>query len=414
MKGEIIAIGDELTSGRIFNTTSFFAAGKLFAVGHEIISMATVGDSPPDIEDALKKALGRADFIIVTGGLGPTTDDLTNETVSQVLDRPVTLYPEILAMIGAERDGALDTSDHPLKKLAWLPAGAEVLNPTARMAGYLLVHGNTPIFFLPGVPFEMKQLLIENVIPWLSAWEGEGTRVVRQRLFKLFGLSEFEINKRLTHIEGKNPNIRIGYYPVFPEVHVNLTVSGRLREEVEHLLFEIAYEIEKEFFQCIFAQDNETMEGQLGHLLRSQGKTLAVAESCTGGLIARKITSVPGSSEYFIGGVVAYSNDLKERILSVPRQILDQVGAVSAETARAMAEGVAHLGHADLGVSVTGIAGPAGGSSTKPVGTVFIGLTDEKKTAVHCFQFAGERWQIQELSCQTAMDIIRRSLLNRD
>lgn len=412
MIGEIIAIGDELTSGRILNTTSVFAASQLYAAGHDIVAMATVGDSPALIEEALKKAISRADFIVVTGGLGPTSDDLTNETVAQALDRPPTLYPEILELIEAQRGQTTGAAGPSLEKLAWLPKGAEVLNPSSRMAGYMLVHARKPIFFLPGVPYEMKQLLRDKVLPRLASWTGKA-QLVEQRLFKIFGLSETEINRRLLHLEGKDRRIRLGYYPVFPEVHLNLTVIADQRAQVDALMTENGREIEKILGNYIFALNEETFEGALGQLMRDRGKTLAVAESCSGGLISHKLTRIPGSSDYFIGGVVAYSNSLKESLLGVPPETIGAHGAVSAETARAMAEGVRRLAMADFGVSVTGIAGPSGGSVDKPVGLVFIGMSQSGQTTDHRFLFSGDRWQIQELSCQTALELVRRTLLGQ-
>ncbi|MEW6218381.1 MAG: CinA family nicotinamide mononucleotide deamidase-related protein [Thermodesulfobacteriota bacterium] len=411
MLGEIIAIGDELTSGRILNTTSFFAASKLFAAGHEIIAMATVGDSAAAIEEALEKALNRADFVLVTGGLGPTTDDRTNETVSRVLRRPVTLYPEILARIRASAAGRDPEAQARLEKLAWLPAGAEVLNPQARMAGYLLVHSGKPIFFLPGVPHEMRELLVERVIPWLDAWAEDAGKKVGQRLYKVFGLEESAINQRLALVERDHPRVRIGYYPVFPEVHLSLTAIDEDEAEVERLLAAAGREVEARLAGAIFGHEGTTMASEVGRLLGEAKRTLAVAESCTGGLVCQALVRVPGISASFEGGVVAYSNRLKEQVLAVPVAILAARGAVSAETAQAMAQGVRRLAGAHLGLGLTGIAGPGGGSADKPVGTVYIALAWEGGGEVHRFLFSGDRWQIQELAAHTGLDLVRRRLL---
>jgi len=234
MIGEIIAIGDELTSGRIANTTSSFAARQLFIAGYEIFAMQTIGDTPELIGETIKLAVGRVNFVIVTGGLGATTDDLTNKAVAKALNRPSTLYPEILDII-RHHMGDTDDSASFLEKLAWLPKGAEVLNARARMAGYLLVYEGTPIFFLPGVPCQMKKLLIEHVLPCLADWTGKDDRHhVRQRVYRVFGLHENEINQKLSRLE-KTPRSKIGYYPVNSEVHVSLTVLGRSEEESDTL-----------------------------------------------------------------------------------------------------------------------------------------------------------------------------------
>lgn len=411
MRGEIIAIGDELTSGRILNTTSYFAATQLFAAGHEIIAMTTIGDDTELIGETLQHALKRVDFIIVTGGLGATTDDLTTEAVAEALDRPTTLYPEILRKIKERGWDGPQSGKISLEKLAWLPEGAHALHTEAQMAGYFLVQGGKPVFFLPGVPHEMKELLLETVITRLAVWEGEEVRQVRQKVYKVFGLPETEINARLECLEDNNNRVRIGYYPVFPEVHVSLNIVCDSEEEASSLFQEIDTKIVEKLGTNVYGFDEETLESVVGKLLKDQGKTLAVAESCTGGLVGHTITRVAGSSDYFVGGVVAYSNDLKESLAGVDGESLRQHGAVSAETARALAEGVRRVTGADIGVSVTGIAGPSGGSKEKPVGTVYFGLaTSGSVNDVLCY-FSGDRWQIQEKSCHQALDLIRRSLL---
>lgn len=414
MIGEIIAIGDELTSGRVLNTTSYFAASQLFAAGHEITAMVTIGDDPDIIGRTLQEALQRADFVVVTGGLGPTSDDLTNEAVSSALDRPATFYPEVLKKIQACWKEAPATLRGALEKLAWLPAGAHALHSEAKTAGYFLVHGGKPIFFLPGVPHEMKSLLLETVITRLAVWEGDEVRQVRQKVYKVVGMAEADINRRLAHLEGRDPRVRIGYYPVFPEVHVSLTASGASARETEAVRERVDGQIAEALGSAVYGHDSDTLEAVVGALLGKQGQTLALAESCTGGLIGHTITRVAGSSAYFLGGAVVYSNGLKERFLGVNREIIMRHGAVSPETARAMAEGVRRATAADYGLAVTGIAGPGGGSGEKPVGTVHIGLAAPEKTRVAHFSFCGDRWQIQALACQAALDLLRRHLLGLD
>ena len=413
MIGEIIAIGDELTSGRILNTNSRYAAGQLFSAGHEIIAMATISDIRAEIGAAIKKAIKRSDFVIVTGGLGATSDDLTNEAVASALQRPPTLHPEILAKIKEQLPNNPGKENATLEKLAWLPAGAEVLKPEARMAGYLLIHDDTPVFFLPGVPHEMKELLAERVIPRLALWKEGATRQVLQKVYKIFGLAEIEINNRLSHLEKSDPEMRLGYYPVFPEVHLSLTITGEERSRSEQLFNRIDKEIQTILGDNLFGFDDDTMESVIGSLLKGKKKNLAVAESCSGGLIAHRITKVPGSSAYFTGGVVAYSNDLKTGLLGVDPVTIDKYGAVSGETAKAMAIGIRKRSGADIGVAVTGIAGPDGGTDEKPVGTVFFGLASEKKAIDFCCHFSGDRWKIQEMTAQTALNLVRLLLLDK-
>ena len=410
MRGEIIAIGDELTSGRILNTTSYFAAGQLFAAGHEITAMITIGDDPALIGKTLLQSLARADFVIVTGGLGATSDDLTNAAVIEALERPVTFYPEILAQIRAGSKNAPESVRLSLEKLAWLPAGAHALKFDATMAGHFLVHDSKPIFFLPGVPHEMKELLVETVISRLAVWEGEEVRRVRQRLYLVAGLPEIEINRRLAHLEQGDAPVKLGYYPVLPEVHVSLTVTGVDLEATERLFAETDREIRVALGHHLYGTDQESLAQVVGGLLAEGGYTLAVAESCTGGLLASRITAIAGSSRYFRGGVVAYSNDLKERLLAVDHGILAVHGAVSPATARAMATGVRQVGGADFGLAITGIAGPSGGSPEKPVGTVCFGLAGPGGVRDLRVVFPGERWQVQEAATHQALDMLRLTL----
>lgn len=409
MIGEIIAIGDELTSGRIVNTTSGFAASQLFAAGHDIFAMHTIGDTPSLIGEALVRAIGRVDFVIVTGGLGATSDDLTNEAVAEALNRPPTLYREILEQIKPRFQGVANDVD-VLKKLAWLPEGAEVLNAESRMAGYLLVYDNTPIFFLPGVPGQMKQLLVEHVLPCLAGWTNDNRNHVLQRTYRTFGMSENMINRQLDHLE-QLPNVRIGYYPVGSEVHVSLTVSGQDQQESEALFLENEASITRILGKNLYGFDLETLASVVGKLLQQNGQYISVAESCTGGLIASKITETAGSSDWFAGGVIAYSNELKVQFLGVDKELLTGYGAVSAPVARAMAEGIAAKTGSAVSLSVTGIAGPSGGTEEKPVGTVHIGLVVGGRTSDYQHTFSGSRKDIQEITAQTALNHVRLSLL---
>ncbi len=414
MNGEIIAIGNELTSGRVLNTTSRFAAGLLFGAGHEIISMATIGDTPAEISKTLLRAIKRSDFIIVTGGLGATSDDLTSEAVGQALGRPTVFHPEIFARIKARHPNTDEGALQILKKLAVLPTGAEPLNPEGKMAGYLLVHAAKPIFFLPGVPHEMQELLVDKVIPRLVVCQEGRAKLVRQRVYKVFGLGETEINRRVAHLEKEGDGrVRIGYYPVFPEVHLSLVIFAEDRTTIESRFKHLEDEIKTALGDDLFGTDDDTIESVVGEFLQRQGKMLATAESCSGGLIGYKITSVPGSSNYFAGGVIAYSNDLKEKLLGIDPELLARHGAVSSPVAKAMASGIRSKTAADIGLAVTGIAGPAGGTPGKPVGTVFIGLATPEETIAMPCRFSGDRWQVQELTAFTSLDFIRRLLLGK-
>ena len=415
MQGEIIAIGNELTSGRIANTTSGFAARHLFAAGYEIYAMDTIGDSPALIGEALKRAIGRVDFVLVTGGLGSTDDDLTTEAVAEALDRPTIPNLELLFQIRNHLDAISVCPMNPLEKLAWLPQGAEALTLQSKMSGYQLIHDNKPIFFLPGVPSQMQTLLVEQVLPRLAIWSHDRHLVTCQRLYKIFGMAEAEINQRVVEL-ALDKSIHIGYYPVFPEVHLSLTVRAPGNTGSSPLpLFEAACTaIEESMGDAIYGRDEESMASVVGALLHAANLRLAVAESCTGGMIAHLLTGVAGSSRYFLGGVIAYANSMKTTCLDVSEQLLATYGAVSREVAEAMVTGCRDRSGADIALAVTGIAGPDGGSIAKPVGTVYISMAAKKNIQTKLFHFAGNRQQIQEIAAKTALDLVRKYLLQQD
>lgn len=410
MRVEIIAIGDELTSGRILNTTSSFAARHLFEAGYEIYAMHTIGDTPALIGEALKRAIERVDAVLVTGGLGMTDDDLTNEAVSKALNRPTMPNLEVLANVRQHLDDITSAPVGQLEKLAWLPEGAEVLNPSSRMAGYMLVHNDKPVYFLPGVPSQMKQLLVEHVLPRLATWHEDHTLSTYQRIFRIFNLPEAEVNRRINSLD-LNGAAHIGYYPVFPEVHLSLIIRDKEAENAERLFMSCSRAIDTVLGDAIYGHDRDDMETIVGNLLMSQGMRLAVAESCTGGLIAQRLTNIAGSSAYFLGGVVSYANSLKTKYLGVSEATLEKHGAVSREVAEAMAAGIRERSGADIGLAVTGIAGPEGGTEEKPVGTVYIGIATPDGNWVSKFQFEGDRHQIRELTAQTGLDLVRKYLL---
>ncbi len=412
MKIEIIAIGDELTSGRILNTTSGFAARNLFEAGYEIYGMNTIGDAPNLIGEALKQALGRADAVLVTGGLGSTDDDLTNEAVSKALNRPTMPNFEILSNIRSHLDEITSTPVSQLEKLAWLPSGAEALSPKSQMAGYQLIHDDKPIFFLPGIPSQMKHLLVDQVLPKLATWQKDHRLTTYQRIFRIFDLPEMEVNRRITTLD-LSPDVHIGYYPVFPEVHLSLIVRDKKNNNARRLFKSSCQAIGTVLGDSIYGYDRDSMETVVGRLLVDRHLQLAVAESCTGGLICRKITDTPGSSAYFLGGIVSYANSMKAHYLGVSPQLLEKHGAVSRETAEAMAVGVRTGSGADIALAVTGIAGPAGGTEDKPIGTVYIAIATAEENWVTKFHFRGDREQIREITAESGLDLIRKYLLQR-
>ncbi len=408
MRGAILAIGNELIQGRVPNTTSFLAARWLFPHGYLIEEILTIPDDLKLIKFHLCRYLSQYAFVLLSGGLGPTTDDLTNEAVAEALGRRLVVQNEVLRRIKEwERNAGLPPN--PLReKMAALPEGAILLTNEKAMAGYYLPLQGKVLFCLPGVPQEFEYLLKERVVPILKEYfPPKG--VIKFKLFKLFGLREADVNLSLREVESL-PGVTLGYYPVLPEIHLSVTVRGHTESEVGKIFSRIEGQIREKLGEYIFAEGEDLLEAVIGRLLVERGQSLAVAESCTGGLIASRITRVPGSSAYFERGVVTYTNQAKHELLGVPLETLRQFGAVSKPVALAMAEGVRRLARTDYGLSVTGIAGPTGGSKEKPVGTVWIGFSCKEDTVAQCFLFPGDRHLVQDFSATTALDWLRRYL----
>jgi nicotinamide-nucleotide amidase len=393
MYAEIIAIGNELISGSVMDTNSSFLAERLISVGIEVRWMTSVGDNEPDIKESLKSALNRAEVILVTGGLGPTHDDITACVVAKTLKRKLIQNEQALNWI---------------KKLFEL-----IHNPIGTACGFMIRENGRLSFFLPGVPREMVRMTDESVLPILKREKGEGFRFKTETL-KVFGLGESRIAELIKDIVERDEDIRIGFLPNFPENYINITAKGKNDNEVCSKVSEVADEIAKRLGDYVFGKDGQTIEGVVGDLLRSNGDTIALAESCTGGLISRRLTDIPGSSDYLKRAVVAYDNQTKIDLLHVPKRMLDEFGAVSGEVAKKMAEGIREYGKTTLGLGVTGIAGPGGGTPEKPVGLIFISLSDSKETIVKSYNFPGDRAQVRLLTSQSALDLIRRYYLWMD
>ncbi len=410
MIGEIIAIGDELSTGRIINTTSAFAAQKLFAVGHTIRAVHTIGDDQEIIGSFLRSSISRADFVIITGGLGSTTDDLTNEAVIKALDLPGVVNKEVVASVTSRHPNLTEKQKKAVEKLAWIPEQATILDTSYRMAGYMLPYAGKPLFFLPGIPEQMQALLQASVLPILQKWYPPCHTFLHQQLYKAVGLPEIEINGLLKPLE-KKEGVQLGYYPVGCEVHISSTVTHHDAHAAHDLYQETDQFIRESLGLHIFGTNEQSLAEVTGNLLAANKIMLCTAESCTGGLIGRMLTSVAGSSAWFAGGVIAYSNHLKEQLLGVDRSLLHNYGAVSPETARAMAARLAARLGCNMGLSATGIAGPGGGTKEKPVGTVYIGLFHQEKVVAEKYQFNGNRHQVQETTACAALDTVRRALL---
>jgi nicotinamide-nucleotide amidase len=414
MQAALIAIGDEIVAGLTTDTNSGFLAGELRAVGVEPVGGFAVTDDEDAIVRTLERALEEAELVVCTGGLGPTADDLTTACVARLAGRPLAMDAVSLAHIEgifAARGIEMPANN---RKQALIPEGATVIpNPTGTAPGVICPverGGRTRyVACLPGVPREMRRMARETLIPWVAA-RNPGRRFV-SRVFSTFGLAESRLDELLAGVVDPG-EARLAFRAAFPRVQARLTVSGAPGDDLEGRLDTLEARVRERLGTHLYAIGDEGMEETVGRLLKERGLTLAVAESCTGGLIGHRITDVPGSSAYFLLGAATYSNQAKERVLGVRPETLDEHGAVSTQAAEEMAAGVRRVAGADLGLSTTGIAGPGGGTAEKPVGTVCIAVAWEGGVWSRRYDVGdrGRDW-IKGMTAQIALDRVRRHLL---
>jgi nicotinamide-nucleotide amidase len=410
---EIITIGTEMLLGDLVDTNTAWLSARLAALGVGVYRHTTVGDNRARIIAALREAASRADLVITTGGLGPTSDDLTNECLNVVTNREMVEYPEAREHVDEmfRKFGRKPTLNN--YKQALFPEGTELIpNPLGTAMGALLEADGTLFATLPGVPSEMKRMFEETLEPQIRA-RSDGSIVSRTLWFA--GIGESALAEQVQDfLDATDPTVA----PLAGQGKVRLRITTRAatQEEAEEKIAPVEKEILSRLGDYYFGEDDETLESAVGRLLKERGATLALAESCTGGLLAKRLTDIAGSSAYFKEGLVTYSNESKERWLGVPHEMLLEHGAVSEPVARKMAEGVRKIAGADYGLSVTGIAGPDGGTKEKPVGLVFVGLSDAKATIserLDLSAWARSREAIRERSANRAFDLLRLRLEER-
>ena len=412
MKVGVLTIGNELTSGRIQDTNSAMITRAMQEQGWAVAGMISVGDDCGAIHDALAHLLARADAVIVTGGLGPTADDITTAALARFFGLELYSDPAVLAHVRAIFAGrGLRWTENNAKQ-ALFPTGAEIIaNPAGTAAGFALRREGKVVAVIPGVPVEARRMLFEGVIPlFRKAFPGSALHT-QTFTFKLFGIPESAVDEAMADADLAGLGVGIGFYPNFPENHIVLTVREASADAAEEKLRAARAMVVARLGKHIFAMGEETLAGNVARRMTDQKLTLAVAESCTGGLIADRLTDIPGSSVFFERGVVTYSNAAKTGLLAVPEAVIRDHGAVSAETARLMAEGVRRSAGSDLGLAVTGIAGPGGGTEAKPVGTTFIALADGKRTFCRPYAFRWERRRNKVAASQAALVMLWRYLL---
>ncbi|MFN2453729.1 MAG: competence/damage-inducible protein A [Pyrinomonadaceae bacterium] len=411
LTAEIIAIGSELLTPDRADTNSLWLTEKLNSIGVEVKLKVIVGDDDARLEEAIKESLKRSRIVITTGGLGPTEDDITRKIAARSLSRRLMLNEKVLESIREKFRRIGRAMPEINSRQAMVIEGAEVLdNPHGTAPGmFIETEGRGIIALLPGPPREMQPMFETFVLPKLIAKAGD-VRVVR-RVMRVTGLGESAVDERIAPVytQYKNPQTTILFNR--SEIEIHLMAQGKTEQEAELLLDGLAGQIEERLGDAVFAFRGEEMEEVVGLKLAVGGFTLAVAESCTGGLISQRLTNVSGSSVYFMEGVVTYSNDAKIRSLGVDADLIAEHGAVSAPVAVAMADGVRRRADTDFGISVTGIAGPGGGTPEKPVGLVYIALADDAHTEHRKLMLPGDRQLIRWRASQAALDLLRRRLL---
>ncbi len=409
-RAEIIAVGSELLTPFRVDTNSLWLTERLNALGIEVVVKMIVGDDESLLERLVREALARSEVIVVTGGLGPTEDDVTRKALARALSRPLVLDEQVLERIRARfaRRGLAMPKIN--ERQALVLEGAVVLeNRHGTAPGMFVEQEGRALVVLPGPPPEMQAMFESEVVPLLEPFAGDVK--IRRRTLRIAGLSESAVDQAIAPIYTQYANPQTTILATTGGIEIHLTASGVTEEEIEARLDELSDRIEQALGARVFTTRGESLEEVIGRLALTKGYTIAVAESVTGGLIAKRLTDVPGSSQYFRGGITAYSDEAKRALLGVPADMLATHGAVSAEVAEAMARRVKESLGATVGVAVTGVAGPGGGTPEKPVGVVFIGLADDVHVESHRHWFPGDRTRIRELAAQAALALLYERLL---
>jgi len=409
MTAEILAVGTELLMGQIANTNAQYISKRLAELGINVYFHTVVGDNPARLEETLKRALQRADIVITTGGLGPTKDDLTKETIAKTMNRKLVCHEEILDGIRDffMRKHRIMVSNN--EKQAFLPENSIIItNNNGTAPGCIIEEGEKVVIMLPGPPKEMQPMFSETVFPYLKQKTGV---VLVSKMLKVFGIGESELESRLMDLVENQSNPTIAPYVSYGEVTVRVTARCSSEEAAGLLLYPVVSEIKARLGGVVYAEEGESMEQVVFNLLRQKGLVLATAESCTGGLLAEKITSIPGASGIFERGYVTYANRAKVEDLGVSDETLKKYGAVSRETALEMVQGLSAKTGASAAVAITGIAGPDGGTKDKPVGLVYIAVRVLDKTVCKSFDLLGNRERVRNDACMHALDMVRRLIL---
>ncbi|MBP3371251.1 MAG: competence/damage-inducible protein A [Clostridia bacterium] len=408
MIAEILSVGTELLLGDIVDTNSQYLSQKLSAMGIDVYYRSCVGDNKLRMMDTLHLALSRSDIVLITGGLGPTMDDITRECVAEAFDLPMEQDVIAAEMIRARYSKTGKQMPDNALKQAYVPQGSVVFqNSCGTAPGSATQKGDKTIIVMPGPPHEMHAMFEESVQPYLLH---EDMETIHSRTLRIFGVGEPVLEEKIRDLLIVQTNPTIGIYVGFGEARIRISAKAKNADEAEALIAPVADALYAKLGDLIYGEGETTMAEVVANLLIDKNKTVATAESCTGGMIASALVGVPGVSQSFMEGHVTYSNEAKMRILGVKDETLAAHGAVSTQTACEMAEGLKRISGADYALSVTGIAGPGGGTPEKPVGLVYIGFCDENGPVASKYLFDGERQRVRQLSMLNALNQLRLAL----
>jgi len=409
MDAEIIAVGSELLTPERLDTNSLYLTAELNKLGVEVVAKCVVGDDRGRLADAVARALDRSGIVILSGGLGPTEDDLTREAVAQATGRELVFHPEIAEALERRFAAMKRRMSEVNKRQAFVIAGAEILpNDRGTAPGQWLSSNGAVAMLLPGPPHELKAMFEQQCLPRLTRIVPK--QAIRNAFLRVTGMPESDLDALIAPVYKKYPNVATTILAANGDLQVHLRARCDTEPEAEALLAEVVPPIESLLGDRLYSRNGDPLEVVVGGLLRQRNATLAVAESCTGGMLGARLTTVPGSSQYFAGGFITYSNALKRELLGVPAETLESFGAVSAETAEAMAAGARERGGSTYALSITGVAGPDGGTAEKPVGLVYLGIAGPEGNAVTHRRFIGDRERIRVFTTQAALDLLRRRL----
>ncbi len=415
MKAELISIGDELLIGQVINTNVAYLSRKLGEIGIPVERITTVGDSPKAIAKAFKRAWKENDIVIVTGGLGPTHDDISKASVAKFFKKDLVLHRATLRAV-KERFRKFGYAKMPESNIgqAMVPKDFIVLRNHAGTAPGLLYFERAKAFvILPGVPLEMQWITEDGLLNQLKKkFAAKSREVILHRTLITTGIGESSLAELFGPVDSiLEEDSTLAFLPNVPLLRLRISAHGKTGREVINKIARIEKRIRGIAGQYIIGADDDTLEAIVSTRLSGSKKTLSLAESCTGGLLASKLTALPGASKFFLGGVVSYDNSMKIRALGVPESVIEKFGAVSEETATQMAQGVRDETKSDYALSITGIAGPTGGSEHKPIGTIWIGIADANGSQAFHYQFGGDRQLIRERASIAALELLRKKLL---